>query len=146
MKIKTITDALAFRAKIENAANKLSDEEAINFVELFPKWSGNNTYIADVRVSYNNQLYKAIADISVNNETWAPDVTPTLWQLISDPSETGTIDNPITAAAGLTYEKDKYYSEGDKIYLCIREDAENGTTLYYSPSQLLGIYFEEVTL
>lgn len=144
--ITTVAEALAFREKIENAARKLSDEEAINSIELFPKWSSNNTYVVNARVSHNSKLYKAINNIDVNNETWTPDVTPTLWQLISDPSEAGTIDNPITAEAGLTYEKDKYYSEGNKIYLCTREDTEDGTILYYLPSQLVGVYFEEVIL
>ena len=139
-------EAQELRALIKETPSTISDEAALCAKNLFAAWSGKNTYVAGDRVLYNNQLFKAVADISSNNETWTPDVTSTLWKLVSDPSEEGTIDNPITAEAGLTYEKDKYYSEGDKIYLCIREDAEDGTTLYYLPSHLVGVYFEEVTL
>ena len=60
--------------------------------------------------------------------------------------EDGTIDNPITAAAGMRYYKDLYYADGGKIYRCIRDDSNGqGTILQYLPSQLVGIYFEEVT-
>lgn len=59
--------------------------------------------------------------------------------------EDGTIDNPITAAAGMRYFKDKYYLDGGKIYKCIRDDSNGqGTILQYLPSQLVDIYFEEV--
>ena len=56
----------------------------------------------------------------------------------------GTIDNPITAAAGMRYYKDLYYLDGGKTYRCIRDDSNGqGTILHYVPSQLVGIYFEE---
>lgn len=140
------SEAQELRTLAKNAPTKISDKAALFAKNLFPIWNAEDTYIAGDRVAYNKQLYKAIADIAANNETWTPDVTPTLWQLVSDPSEKGTIDNPITAEVGLLYEKDKYYSEGDKIYLCTREDTEDGTALYYLPSALIGVYFEEVTL
>lgn len=54
--------------------------------------------------------------------------------------ERGTIDNPIPAASGMIYYEGKYYSEGDKIYLCTR-DSE--IQIPYVPSQLIGIYFSE---
>ena len=41
--------------------------------------------------------------------------------------------------------KDKYYADSGKIYKCIRDDSNGqGTILHYVPSQLVGIYFEEV--
>ncbi len=60
-------------------------------------------------------------------------------------AEDGTIDNPITAAEGMRYFKDKYYLDGGKIYRCTRDDSGGeGTVMHYLPSQLVGIYFEEV--
>lgn len=89
----TKAEAYAYRAKIERAATKLTDEEPL-----------------------------------------AP------------PTETGTVDNPITAVAGMTYVTGLYYKEGDKLYLCKRAGTPGGTEimLYYLPSQLIGHYFEEV--
>ena len=46
----------------------------------------------------------------------------------------------------MRYYKDLCYKDGDKIYLCTRDDTNGqGTILHYVPSQLVGIYFEEVT-
>lgn len=60
-------------------------------------------------------------------------------------ADEGTLSNPIAAEAGMRYYKDKYYKEEDKIYKCIRDDNDGqGTILYYTPSQLVGNYFEEV--
>ena len=64
--------------------------------------------------------------------------------VIGETTGDGTIDNPITAAAGMRYFKDKYYLDGGKIYKCTRDDSNGqGTILHYLPSQLVGIYFEE---
>lgn len=46
----------------------------------------------------------------------------------------------------MRYYKDLYYADGGKIYKCIRDDSNgNGTILQYVPSQLVGIYFEEIS-
>lgn len=140
-----LENARKLRKIIVMASESLDDTTALEAPELFPKWDGAKSYTAGDRVSYETKLYKAVSDIPSNNYTWTPNNTPALWSLVSKPSESGTIDNPITAEAGLTYQKDKYYSEGGKIYLCTREDTENGTTLYHLPSALVGVYFSEVT-
>lgn len=59
----------------------------------------------------------------------------------------GSKENPITAYAGMTYYKDKYYKEEENVYLCTRDsDSEpgSGIVLNYLPSQLVGIYFSLV--
>ena len=46
----------------------------------------------------------------------------------------------------MRYFKDKYYLDGGKIYRCTRDDnGGEGTILHYLPSQLVGIYFEELS-
>ena len=140
----TKAEAYAYRAKIERAATKLSDEEALTSPELFEAWSGR-AYKAGERVTEGGVLYKARQDIATN-PTWRPSLTPTLWEPVAQPAETGTRDNPITAVAGMTYVTGLYYREGDKLYICKRAGTPDGTeiTLYYLPSQLINHYFEEV--
>lgn len=145
MNIRTIAEAMAFRRKIESAAQHLPVDEALNSVELFEKWNGTKAYVTGERVVENGILYKAKQDISAN-PTWNPSAVPALWDPVANPSESGTLDNPITAVAGMTYEKGKYYAEGDGVYLCIRDDSADGTgtSLYYLPSALVGNYFEKI--
>lgn len=140
----TKAEAYAYRSKIEQAAAKLTDSEALTSAELFERWSGR-AYTAGERVTDGGVIYKAKQDIAAN-PTWQPSLTPALWEPLALPTETGTADNPITAVAGMTYVTGLYYKEGDKLYLCKRAGTPDGTeiTLYYLPSQLVGHYFEEV--
>lgn len=140
----TRSEAYAYRSKIEQAAAKLTDSEALTSAELFERWSGR-AYTAGERVTEGGILYKARQDIAAN-PTWRPSLTPTLWEPVAQPAETGTRDNPITAVAGMTYVTGLYYREGDKLYICKRAGTPDGTeiTLYYLPSQLINHYFEEV--
>ena len=140
----TRSEAYAYRSKIEQAAAKLTDSEALTSPKLFEAWSGR-AYTAGERVTEGGILYKARQDIAAN-PTWQPSLTPALWEPLASPTEAGTADNPITAVAGMTYIVGQYYREGDKLYLCKRTGTPDGTeiTLYYLPSQLVGHYFVEV--
>ena len=64
------------------------------------------------------------------------------------PGETGTQDDPITAARGMEYTYGLYYRdpEDNLNYLCERTgEAEGGKiTLQYLPHELVGQYFTEV--
>lgn len=141
----TKAEAYAYRSKIEQAAAKLTDSEALTSAELFERWSGR-AYTAGERVTDGGVIYKAKQDIAAN-PTWQPSLTPALWEPLALPTETGTADNPITAVAGMNYVTGLYYKEGDKLYLCKRTGTPDGTEimLYYLPSQLIGQYFEEVS-
>lgn len=144
-KIRTIEDARAFRAKIERAAKEVVDEKIVlTMIQLFPKWSGQKSYEIGDRVRYNEQLYRCYKEIAAN-PAWTPDTVPAHWEVIAKPTEEGTIDNPIAAAVDMRYFKGKYYSEGESIYLCIRDDNNGeGTILHYWPSVLVGNYFTKV--
>ena len=141
----TRAEALAFRKKIESAAILLPDEQALESIELFPAWEPI-AYTEGDRCRYNDKLYKCYNAITGDNPTWTPDVTAAHWEVVAKPEEEGTLNNPIAAEVGMRYYKDKYYKERDKIYKCTRDDnSGQGTILYYTPSQLVGQYFEEVT-
>lgn len=141
----TKAEAYAYRSKIEQAAAKLTDSEALTSAELFERWSGR-AYTAGERVTDGGVIYKAKQDIAAN-PTWQPSLTPALWEPLALPTETGTADNPITAVAGMNYVTGLYYKEGDKLYICKRAGMTDGTEimLYYLPSHLIGQYFEEVS-
>ena len=139
----TRTQAKCFREMITRAAAKLTNAEALTSISLFEPWSGEKDYSIDDRVRDGGNLYRCYNAISAN-PTWRPSVTPAHWERVTV-GEDGTIDNPITAAAGMRYYKDLYYADGSKTYKCIRDDSNGqGTILQYLPSQLVGIYFEEV--
>lgn len=82
----TRAKALKLRAMIEKAAVGLSDGDALEAVELFPKWDETAEYAVGDRVRYGDLLYKCLLDHTAQ-ATWAPDVSPSLWVRVDNPEE-----------------------------------------------------------
>ena len=126
----TRTQAKRFREMITRAAAKLTNAEALTSISLFEPWSGEKDYSIGDRVRDGGKLYRCYNAISAN-PTWRPSVTPAHWERVTVGKD-GTVSN-------------KYYIDGGKIYRCTRDDSGGeGTVMHYLPSQLVGIYFEEV--
>lgn len=128
----------------EKIVSTFTDENALKVIELYPKWAVGIAVAKDSRYQYEGKLYKCVQAHTTQSD-WTPDATPALWTVV-DVVHAGTIDDPITAVAGMEYEYGKYYIDGETIYLCQRtgEAAGGKITLYYLPSQLVGQYFEVV--
>lgn len=79
--------ARKLRELIVKISEILSDEEALEGIELFPKWEVNKDYIKDQRISYEGLLYKLIPDTHHSQADWPPDITPAIWKRVDDPTE-----------------------------------------------------------
>ena len=78
----TIEEAKELRRKIELASAWTDDNDALECIELFPKWRFPKDYIVGERIQYNSLLYKCI-QAHTSQEDWTPDVTPSLWVRVS---------------------------------------------------------------
>ena len=74
------------RKLIEKGTSLLSDNEALNGVELFPHWSDSANYAVGDRVNYDGTLYKCLT-AHTSQESWTPDVSPSLWVRVDNPAE-----------------------------------------------------------
>ena len=79
-----ISRALAkkLRAYIEKAALSLTDEDALDAVELYPIWQINTAYTAGDRYRHEGVLYRCIQS-HTSQADWTPDKTPALWTVVS---------------------------------------------------------------
>lgn len=128
---------------IKSLRETLTDEVALNYVTLFPDWTIGKELSVGERIEYEGKLYKVV-QAHTTQESWTPDATPALFEPIDVINE-GTLANPIIAATGMAYFKDKYYLDetNGSIYLCTRDDSNgNGTVLHFMPNALVGVYFE----
>ena len=74
------------RSLIIKSSASLSDTDALEAVELFAVWSGDSVdYAVGDRASYNDTLYKCLT-AHTSQSTWTPDVSPSLWVRVDDPS------------------------------------------------------------
>lgn len=81
-----LTRARKLRAYIENNAPDLTDEEALDLPEAFPKWQSGKDYKVDERLRYGDKLYKVI-QAHTSQEDWTPDKTPALFVEVAKPGE-----------------------------------------------------------
>lgn len=80
--MKLIDRARVLREKIEVLAEAMTDEEGLDFVDLFSKWMTEHEYKINDRVRYNDILYRCV-QAHTSQSDWSPDVTPALWSRVS---------------------------------------------------------------
>ena len=78
--------AKELRKVIEANAEVMTDEEALDYPELFPNWKTNTAYVVENKVRYLTILYKCV-QAHTSQDDWTPDVTPALWVNIAEPGD-----------------------------------------------------------
>lgn len=78
--------AIQNREIMDSAAALLTDKQALAIPSLFREWEPDIDYIVDERRLYNGVLYRCLVDHTAQ-ETWAPDVSPSLWAEVLIPEE-----------------------------------------------------------
>ena len=74
-------------AAINIAQSALSDDTAVQAIDLFPEWSGGGiSYAKDDRVGFGGLLYKCV-QAHTSQQTWTPTGAVSLWTRIDDPAE-----------------------------------------------------------
>lgn len=108
--------ARKLRSYIEKAALSLSDEDALEAVQLFPNWNAEAAYLVDDRVNYEGILYKCLQSHTAQ-EAWTPTAAPSLWAkvLIPDPDvipewEQPDSTNPYMSGDRVSFEGKVYES------------------------------------
>ena len=105
--------ALELRKLIEKAAVSLTDEDALQGIELFPKYQIGKDYIVDERFRYDGKLYKVVQP-HTSQEDWKPDTTPALYVRVALPDEIPVWTQPLGPQDA--------YNTGDKVHFPTLED------------------------
>lgn len=132
-------------------AQVLSDIEALQAKAIYYSWeelvSREFTAVeAGYKFTYNGSLYKTVNAKQRFQANWIPGQgTESLFTKI-DEIHSGTLADPIPAAANMEYVKGLHYAEDGQIYRMSREGMEDGEkiVLQFLPSMLVGQYFEIV--
>ena len=74
--------ARALRPYIEKASTSLTDEDALQAVELFPQWVIGRAYAVDERLQYKSVLYRVV-QAHTSQADWTPDITPAMFVIVS---------------------------------------------------------------
>ncbi len=99
--------ARALRPYIVKASASLSDEDALEAVELFAVWAVGTEYVADQRLRYDGKLYRCVQG-HTSQAGWEPDKTPALWTEVALPGEIPVWKQPTGAQDA--------YNTGDRVW------------------------------
>ena len=77
-----IEKARRLRHKIEDLAITMTDEEGLEFVDLFVNWATDTAYAVGDRVKFGDTLYKCV-QAHTSQEDWTPEVVPALWTRVT---------------------------------------------------------------
>ena len=111
--------AKQLRTMIERLTQNLTNTDALDAIELFPRWSVNTEYKINDRFSYHNKLYR-VAQAHTSQSDWLPDSTPALYVEITPPGAIPVWKQP--AGAHDAYQRDDkvhYPTENNPIYISI---------------------------
>lgn len=107
--------ARKLRPYIEKAALSLSDEDALEAVDLFPRWQADyGLYKLGDKVKYDGILYKCIQEHN-SQEMWYPTAAPSLWTKVLIPDE-NVIPEWEQPDSTNPYMKDDKVMFNDKVY------------------------------
>lgn len=128
---------------IDINTKNLTDEQALQFKNLYPKWETfiNQKLEKDYKVQYDDKLYKVKQTIEKVLENQPPSVdTAALYEEINEKNK-GTLEDPIPYNNNMELLYGKYYSQNGVTYKCTRNTEQ---AVYQDLSALVGIYVELV--
>lgn len=102
---------------LHKASASLGDEDALEAIELFPKWAVDTAYEKGVRVRYEDELYRC-EQSHTSQADWTPDAVKALWTVVAEPGEIPVWVQPTGVQdAYMMYDKVYYPNKGDTIYI-----------------------------
>ena len=109
--------AYKLREMLHKASASLPDEDALEAVELFPLWAAGIDYDADIRVRYEDRLYRCV-QAHTSQIGWEPPTVPALWTEVAKPGEIPVWKQPMGAQdAYMTGDKVHYPDAAGDIYV-----------------------------
>lgn len=103
----TKSEARAFISAIVKLRGLVNDEQALEAIELYPKWKEEVRYAVGDRVLYEDVLYKVLAE-HTSQADWTPKDAPSLFAkvLIPNANEIPAWEQP---------DSTNPYMKGDKV-------------------------------
>lgn len=125
-----------------NSKTDITDEEALDksiAIYNWDKYIGKTLQVGQVCV-YNDKVYRIRQDHTVQ-DIYPPSLdTASLYEVI-ELLPTGEKDDPIPYTPPMEIFSDKYYTQDNTLYLCIRNSE---TALSHNLSDLINLYVEQI--
>lgn len=133
------------RRFIERGVQVLTDQEALEAVELHEEWLPGVKYTAENKRPVGHRVRRPDGLFRLRQEHTSqtgrePENVPSLWERVCE-GHSGAADDPIPYKTGMALTVGLYYEEEGVIYRCIRD---TGNPVHHPLSALVGLYVEKV--
>ena len=110
--------AIKLRELLHKASASLTDEDALEGIELFPLWAADTAYTLDVRVRCGEKLYRCVQP-HTSQIGWEPPAVPALWTEVAKPGEIPVWRQPTGAQDAYRVGDLVHYPDADgPVYRC----------------------------
>lgn len=114
--------AYKLRELLHKASASLSDEDALDGIELFPVWTADTAYTADIRVRYEDKLYRCV-QAHTSQIGWEPPAVPALWTEVAKPGEIPVWRQPTGAQDAYMKDDIVRYPDADgELYISLYDN------------------------
>ena len=111
-----IDRARTLRTTIENLAETLDNEAALEAVELFPYWQADTEYTTGKKVRYLGVLYKVLQN-HTSQADWTPDTAVSLYaRVLTSETEILVWEQPDSTNPYMKGDKVHYPTTDDPVY------------------------------
>lgn len=122
--------AYKLRELMHKASVSLTDEDALDGIELFPLWAAETAYASGVRVRYEDKLYRC-EQAHTSQAGWEPPAVPALWTEVAKPGEIPVWKQPTGAQdAYMTGDKVHYPDKDGPVYVSVMDNNVWEPTVY----------------
>lgn len=129
--------AYKIKEMLHKASASLSDNDALEAIELFPIWGPNISYEQDKRLRYGEKLYKVLQS-HISQEQYPPSIyTASLYAEVERAGQGDSPSDPILYNNNMELIEGKYYTQANVIYYCWRS---TGVPVYNDLAALVGLY------
>ena len=127
----------------------LTSSQSLEMQILYPIWGQKGAEFGKSipigfklrEVEENSDILYEVIQAHTIQENWKPSETASLYKIVNEENE-GTLDDPIPYIGNMILEKDKYYSQDEHIYLCIRSSE---IPVYDTLESLINIYVTKIS-
>lgn len=133
--------ARRLRELIVKASAGLTDEEAMEGVELVEAWRPETKYVQGKRLQHGWKLWRVLQPELISSEIYPPGATGTeaLYEEIAKPGSGQTPEDPIAYNNNMRLELGKYYAQNGVVYVCTRDTVN---PVYADLAALVGQFVE----
>ena len=131
--------ARRLRELIVKASAGLTDEEAMEGMELVEAWRPETRYVQGKRLQYGGKLWRVLQPELTASELYPPGAagTEALYEEIAKPGSGETPEDPIAYSGNMALEEGKYYAQAGVVYICTRDTIN---PVYADLANLVGHY------